>query len=158
MTDENKPIKVPNFQSERKFSAWFCKKLRDLFGEKIVVTNTTGSGYGQSGVSDLIICFYGIFFAVELKLNGRKLTKLQMLYSMKIDRAGGRTLSPVTPATALHAFDYFRTIEQFRMGREVVQSLNPQEAQEVVDAATAQIAKEKLAEDPMAVANHDNDD
>jgi len=140
MTDT---IKVPNFQSERKFSAWFVKLLRQEFGEHIVVVNVTGTGYGNNGVSDLIICFYGIFFAVELKMDGKKLTKLQLMFSMKIDRAGGRTLSPVTPATALNALDYFRAIEQYRAGKEVIYSLTPDEAQEVLDAANAQIAAEE---------------
>ena len=145
MTDENKPIKVPNFQTERKFSAWFTKLLRAEFGESICVVNITGTAYGNNGVSDLIICFYGIYFAVELKMNGKKLTKLQLRFSMSVDRAGGRTLSPVTPATALNALDYFRAIQQFRSGREVIQSLSPDEAQEVIDEANAQIAAEEAA-------------
>jgi len=139
-------IKVPTFPNERKFQAWFVKTLRKEFGEKIVVTPITGTGYGASGVSDLIICFYGIFFACELKMNGRKLSRLQLMYCMNIDRAGGRTLSPVTPASALQAIDYFRTIEQFRMGRSIVQSLSPDEAQEVVDEANAVIAQENTDE------------
>ena len=97
MTDETKPIKVPKFTTERKFSAWFCKLLRKEFGEEIVIVNITGTGYGSNGTSDLLICFFGIFFACELKMNGKKLTKLQLRFSMQIDRAGGRTLSPVTP-------------------------------------------------------------
>ena len=138
--------KVPNFQTERKFSAWFVKLLRQEFGEKIVVVNVTGSGYGTSGISDLIICFYGIFFACELKMDGRGLTKLQLRFCMDVDRAGGRTLSPVTPSRALQALDYFRTIEQFRMGREVVQQLSPDEAQEVVVAAAETMAYEEEAD------------
>ena len=72
MTDEIKPIKVLNFQTERKFSAWFTKLLREEFGEHIVVVNITGTAYGNNGVSDLLICLYGIFFAVELKMNNKK--------------------------------------------------------------------------------------
>ena len=150
--DKPKVIKVPNFQSERKFSAWFTKLLREEFGERIVVINITGTAYGNNGVSDLICCLYGIFFAVELKLDGRKLTKLQLRFSMQVDRAGGRTLSPVTPSTALDALDYFKSIEQYRAGREVIQSLSPAEAQEVLDEAKAVIAREseKVADEPAA--------
>jgi len=143
MTAEDKPIKVPNFQTERKFSAWFTKLLRQEFGEHIVVINITGTAYGNNGVSDLIICFYGIFFAVELKMDGKQLTKLQLRFSMQIDRAGGRTLSPVTPSSALQALDYFRAIEQYRAGRQVIQSLTPEEAQEVIDEVNAQIEAEE---------------
>ena len=135
MTDQLKVIKVPNFQTEAKFSKWFVKLLRDEFGEKILVTNVTGTGYGTQGVSDLIICFVGIFIACELKMDGRKLTPLQTQYCMKVDRAGGRTLAPVMPSTALHCLDYLRTILQLRSGTEVIRSLDPEEAQEVVDEA-----------------------
>ncbi len=146
----DKVIKVPNFQSERKFSAWFTKLLRKEFGDKILVVNITGTAYGNNGVSDLICCFYGIFFAVELKMNNKKLTPLQLRFSMQVDRAGGRTLSPVTPDRALDALNYFRAIQQYRAGREVIQSLSPDEAQEVVDDANQRIEDEKAADEPAA--------
>ena len=141
--NEPREIVVPNFQTEAKFSKWFKKQLELEFGEKILVTNVTGSGYGTHGVSDLIICFIGIFIACELKMNGKKLTKLQLLYSMKVDRAGGRTLTPVMPSTAIDAINYLRTIKQFRQGTEIVRSLNPTEAQEVLDEAKEVIRKEE---------------
>jgi len=132
---EHKVIKVPNFTTEAKFSRWFKKKLEQEFGERILVVNVTGSGYGSHGVSDLIICFLGIYIACELKMNGKQLTPLQNIFAMKVDRAGGRTLTPVMPRTALDAINYLRTIQQFREGTEVVRSLNPDEAQEVLDEA-----------------------
>lgn len=144
MTDKPRVIKVPNFQTEAKFSRWFRKQLELEFGGKILVTNVTGTGYGTQGVSDLIICFIGIFIACELKLNGKKMTKLQLLYAMKVDRAGGRTLSPVTPDSALHAIEYLRTIMQLREGTEVIRSLDPEEAQDVVDRAKQIIEAEEM--------------
>jgi hypothetical protein len=140
--DTTPVIKVPKFATERKFSAWFTKQLRKQFGEKMVIVNVTGSGYGTSGVSDLILCFYGIFFACELKMDGKGLTKLQLRFCMNVDRAGGRTLSPVTPSRALQAIDYFKTIEQFRSAKVITQSLTPDEAQEVVDEVKETIAAE----------------
>lgn len=157
MMNPERDIKVPNFQSEAKFSKWFKKQLELEFGEKILVTNVTGTGYGTQGVSDLIICFIGIFIACELKLNGKKLTKLQLLYSMKVDRAGGRTLTPVMPSTAIHAINYLRTIMQFREGTEIVRSLNPDEAQEVVDEANKVIEAE-LCEFEEANPDPERDD
>ena len=143
---EPREIKVPAFASEAKFSKWFKKQLELEFGEKILVTNVTGTGYGTHGVSDLIICFIGIFIACELKMDGKKLTKLQMLYAMKVDRAGGRTLTPVMPSTAIHAINYLRTIQQYREGTEVVRSLNPDEAAEVLEEAKEAIAQEEAGE------------
>lgn len=142
MNDKVKEIKVPSFSSEAKFSRWFKKTLEKEFGEKILVVNVTGSGYGTHGVSDLIICFLGIYIACELKMNGKELTQLQTIFAMKVDRAGGRTLTPVMPNTALHAINYLRTIQQFREGTEVVRSLNPDEAKEVLDEAKEIIARE----------------
>jgi len=157
---DKKIIKVPNFQTEAKFSRWFKKKLEEEFGERILVTNVTGTGYGTQGVSDLIICFLGIFIACELKLNGKKLTKLQMIYAMKVDRAGGRTLTPVMPSTALNAIDYLRTIQQFREGTEIVRSLDPDEAQEVLDEANVILDAEAMEGerdgDPDDTAGEDN--
>lgn len=146
MSDKPRVIKVPNFQTERKFSAWFSKLLREEFDEKIKVVNVSGTGYGSNGVSDLIVCFYGIFFAIELKMDGKELTKLQMRFCMDIDRAGGRTLAPVTPSTALQAIDYLRTIEQYRKGAELVRSMSREEVTEVVAEAKEIIANEE-AED-----------
>ena len=142
-TTEHKVIKVPNFTTEAKFSRWFKKKLEDEFGERILIVNVTGSGYGAHGVSDLIICFLGIYIACELKMNGKELTVLQTRFAMKVDRAGGRTLTPVMPRTAIDAINYLRTIKQFREGTEVVRSLDPDEAREVLDEANEIIAKEE---------------
>lgn len=42
-----------------------------------------------SGISDLIICHRGKFVAIELKVGNNKPTKLQELFLMQIEEAGG---------------------------------------------------------------------
>lgn len=47
------------------------------------------SGYGSSGVPDIVGCYNGFFFAIECKANGNKPTALQEVQMQKIKAAGG---------------------------------------------------------------------
>jgi hypothetical protein len=47
------------------------------------------SGYGQSSL-DYIICFRGLFIAIEAKKPGGKMTNRQKMIAEKIKAAGGR--------------------------------------------------------------------
>ena len=43
----------------------------------------------RSGVSDLIVCYNGIFIALEVKKQGGKVSKLQEVHIRKVKEAGG---------------------------------------------------------------------
>jgi Holliday junction resolvase len=50
------------------------------------------SGFGASGVPDIIACYKGKFFAFECKANGNKPTALQQLNIDRINGAAGTAL------------------------------------------------------------------
>ena len=154
------------FTKERAFSRWFRKKLLEEFGDHIVIVNHTGAGYGSSGVSDLLVCFFGFFFAIELKLDGKAVSKLQDMFAMRVARAGGRTMIPVTPNPRIGedgkeyggadaAIDYLRQLGNLIQMRRNVQELNEEEAKHVVDETYRRMALEyeeeqaKLADDEV---------
>lgn len=51
-----------------------------------------GTGYGQSGVPDFLICHKGRFIAVEAKAGKGKTTLLQEAHLERIRTAGGITM------------------------------------------------------------------
>ena len=51
-----------------------------------------GSGYGNSGVPDFVICYKGRFIAVEAKAGNNKPTALQEQHIADIQAAGGIAL------------------------------------------------------------------
>jgi len=51
-----------------------------------------GSGYGNSGVPDFLVCYKGWFIGIEAKAGKGKTTALQDLNLEKITAAGGLTL------------------------------------------------------------------
>ena len=48
-----------------------------------------GSGFGNAGVPDFLICAQGVFAAIECKANGGKPTALQRKHMADIEKAGG---------------------------------------------------------------------
>ena len=50
------------------------------------------SGYGRSGIPDIVGCYNGHFFAIECKAGDNKTTALQELELQKIRDAGGIAL------------------------------------------------------------------
>jgi hypothetical protein len=51
-----------------------------------------GSGYGNAGVPDFLVCYKGIFVGIECKANGNKPTALQLKNLADIESAGGTAL------------------------------------------------------------------
>lgn len=49
------------------------------------------SGFGKSGVGDIIACIDGVFWSMEVKREGKLPTKLQMLRVNEVRLAGGRS-------------------------------------------------------------------
>lgn len=50
-----------------------------------------GTGFGNTGVPDFLVCYEGSFFGIEVKANGNKPTALQLHNMMQIRKAGGRS-------------------------------------------------------------------
>lgn len=48
-----------------------------------------GTGFGNAGVPDFLVCFSGRFFGIEVKANGNKPTALQLHNMVQIRKAGG---------------------------------------------------------------------
>ena len=48
-----------------------------------------GTGFGNAGVPDFLVCVRGMFIGIECKANGNKPTALQLHHMMQIRKAGG---------------------------------------------------------------------
>ena len=68
------------------------------------------SGYGHSGVPDIIACYRGYFIAIECKAKGGKTTALQQQQIEKIREAGGAALI-IVPSTLEYVRNTLETIE-----------------------------------------------
>ena len=66
------------------------RKLLDAAGAYYAMP--IGTGYGNSGVPDFVICHKGRFIAVEAKAGSNKPTALQELHLARIRAAGGIAL------------------------------------------------------------------
>ena len=66
------------------------RKMLDVAGAYYAMP--VGSGYGNSGVPDFVICFKGRFIAVEAKAGNNKPTALQEQHIAAIQAAGGVAL------------------------------------------------------------------
>jgi len=51
-----------------------------------------GTGFGNSGVPDFLVCKEGLFYGIECKANGGKPTALQLKHLDDIRKAGGIAL------------------------------------------------------------------
>ena len=49
-------------------------------------------GYGTSGVSDIVVCYQGLYIAIECKAGKNKLSALQKMFLEKVAAAGGLAL------------------------------------------------------------------
>jgi pantoate kinase len=69
------------------------KKIRKLLDDAgAYYAMPIGTGYGNSGVPDFLICHKGRFIAVEAKAGSNKPTALQELHLARIRAAGGIAL------------------------------------------------------------------
>ena len=50
-----------------------------------------GTGYGNAGVPDFVVCYKGEFIGIECKAQGNKPTALQLKNLQDIEIAGGRS-------------------------------------------------------------------
>jgi len=69
------------------------KQIRKLLDEAgAYYAMPIGTGYGNSGVPDFLICHKGRFIAVEAKAGSNKPTALQEMHLQKISDRGGIAL------------------------------------------------------------------
>ena len=66
------------------------KKIRAILDEYgAYYAMPIGSGYGNSGVPDFLVCYKGWFIGIEAKAGKGKTTALQDMNLEKIEKAGG---------------------------------------------------------------------
>ncbi len=69
------------------------KHIRKILEEsKTYFAMPIGTGYGNSGVPDFLVCHKGRFIGIEAKANGGQATALQLMNLQKIRDAGGTSL------------------------------------------------------------------
>jgi len=77
MTPEGK-VKAKGVEIIKKYKAWYFFPAQN--------------GYGRAGIPDCIICYRGMFLAVEFKAGYNKTTALQEREMAAIDQAGGSSM------------------------------------------------------------------
>jgi hypothetical protein len=77
-------MKGPETAIKDKIRAW-------LRTQGAYVFSPTQMGYGLQTL-DLLVCFCGYFYAIEVKAPGKKLTARQALIADDIGNAGGRVI------------------------------------------------------------------
>lgn len=71
---------------ERKVKEKVRKVLADL---NTYYAMPIGTGYGNAGVPDFLVCYKGRFIGIECKAQGNKPTALQLKNFKDIEEAGG---------------------------------------------------------------------
>ena len=74
------------FRLEKDFQRYVVKILRGIEG--LCLFNIHGDRYNV-GIPDLLGCYAGKFFAIELKIKNNKPTELQKVRLQEIETAGG---------------------------------------------------------------------
>lgn len=74
---------------EGKVKARVKRVLADL---NAYYTMPLGTGFGNSGVPDFVVCYRGKFIGIECKANGNKPTALQLKHLKDIQDCGGLAL------------------------------------------------------------------
>jgi hypothetical protein len=74
---------------ERKVKDKVRKVLTDL---NAYYAMPIGTGYGNAGVPDFLVCYQGRFIGIECKAQGNKPTALQLKNFKDIESAGGTVL------------------------------------------------------------------
>lgn len=73
---------------ETKFAEQVDKDLKESFGCHVWVENI--QQVGKRGTPDRLICLYGDFIALELKIEGGEASMLQLIKLKEIIKAGGK--------------------------------------------------------------------
>jgi len=84
---------TPEGKVKRKLDQWLDQNLPGHWRVK-----PRGGPFGKAGCPDILICWRGIFIAIEVKAEGGEASPLQMMNLKMIQKAGGI-------AALLHGFD-----------------------------------------------------
>lgn len=87
-------------QLETKFKEKVIKDLKTAFKEKIKITKT--QQMTQRGLPDLLICLYGDYVEIELKISGKLSDPLQQISLAKTIQTGGRAFYTTPDQWTLH--------------------------------------------------------
>lgn len=80
------PVFFTEFETEAEFLDVVNEFLSMLPATKVVRANINN----KSGISDLLVCYHGLFVALELKDNTGEPSKQQLKFIADIKQAGGR--------------------------------------------------------------------
>ena len=72
--------------SEKAVKERVKKTLKDMGASYLMPVQ---SGMGRAGASDFLVCYRGLFFAIETKYGKGKPTALQLQYGAEVQKAGG---------------------------------------------------------------------
>lgn len=112
-----------NEPTEKVIQAKIAKYVRSRGG---LVVNYSPGAFGQRGVSDLLVCFYGRFLAIEVKRpsTAKRLTPLQKGFLSGVERAGGVTAICTTIDEAravLDGLDAFQRALELRLKQSITE-------------------------------------
>lgn len=98
-------------KAETRVTTKMRKDAERKYGERLVLVKYHGSPYSEAGVSDLLGCLDGTFFAVEVKVDTDKydVTVKQRAFLDRVVTAGGHAMV-CTNSTMFLAF--LETIER----------------------------------------------
>lgn len=77
-------MSTPESKAKRKNQAWL-----EVHMPGHVRISPRGGPFGQAGVSDWLICWMGVFIALEVKSDDGDLTPLQLHFLKRVQAAGG---------------------------------------------------------------------
>lgn len=87
-------------QPEGKFKQKVVEDLKKAFGDDVDILATQERG--RKGVADLVCCLKGASIRNELKVDGKKPTRLQQLKLDRHARAGGLSMASTPSTWAAH--------------------------------------------------------
>lgn len=90
---------------ETKLQRQIVEELKLNYGQNIWILKTHGSGYQKRGVPDLLICLYGRFIAIEVKMPGKEPTENQRAVMWEMQKAGVYTACVTTVSHAVNVCD-----------------------------------------------------
>lgn len=80
-------------QKEMSIHTWFKNKIHQIYGKNIIHIKAPAGIYSsRRGISDFIMCIYGVFVAVEIKTVDGTITAIQQNFLDEVMTAGGLSL------------------------------------------------------------------
>ena len=125
---------------------------------------THGSAFQQAGLPDVVGCWHGVYFGIEVKVPGKTASKLQQRTIDEIKAAGGiagcvTSADPVIDAMgALEYHERFHsTSECVRQAQEALDAASEKEAEQYQEAQASRGRKRSPRKTPTT-AKYETDD